>query len=99
MKTILRYHLQPNKTQVLKLPEGSEILSVQLKDADSPVLWALVDPTRPGEKRTINIYATGTEVPDDPGSYCGSFQLLDGSLEFHVFEQEAPEADEQPASL
>ncbi len=88
MKTIRRYHLQPTKNQSITLPVNSEILTVQLKGEDSPVLWALVDPEDNDEKRTISLYTTGTELPDDPGVYKGTFQLLDGSLEFHAFESE-----------
>ncbi|WP_153305776.1 DUF7352 domain-containing protein [Desulfogranum mediterraneum] len=94
MKTIRRYHLQPNKLQTIQLPAGSEILSVQTKEDDAPILWALVDPAQPEEERTLSVYATGTEVPDDPGSYCGSFQLFGGSLEFHAFIEPSNESRE-----
>ncbi len=90
MKTIRRYHLQPTKIQAIKLPVASEILSVQLKGDDSPVLWAMVDPEAQEEERTISLYTTGAELPDDPGTYRGTFQLYDGSLEFHAFESEHP---------
>ena len=94
MKTIRRYHLQPNKVQSITLPQGSEILSVQAKSDDAPILWALVDPALEEEERTLTLYATGTEVPDDPGRYCGSFLLFDGSLEFHAFETPGPSGEE-----
>ncbi len=91
MKTIRRYYLQPNKNQSIHLPEGSRILSVQAKeDENQPILWALVDPEKKDEERYLSLYATGTELPDDPGSYLGSFQLFEGSLEFHAFENSAP---------
>lgn len=86
MKTVRRYHLQPTKTQGIQLPAGSEILTVQAKGDEAPVLWALVDPAQADEQRTITLYSTGTEVPDRPGNYCGTFQLYEGSLEFHAFE-------------
>ena len=94
MKTIRRYHLQPTKTQTVQLPAGSEILSVQAKGDDSPVLWALVDPEMDEEERTVTLYATATEVPDNPGRYCGSFQIYEGSLEFHAFETVATDNPE-----
>ncbi len=87
MKTIRRYYLQPNKNQSIMLPAGSKILTVQAREEESkPVLWALVDPERQEEERLLSIYATGTELPDDPGTYLGTFQLFQGSLEFHAFE-------------
>lgn len=92
MKTIRRYYLQPNKMQTILLPEGSRILSVQAKEEDHrPILWALVDPEKKEQERILALYATGTELPDNPGIYCGSFQLFNGSLEFHAFETDAPQ--------
>ncbi|WP_051309297.1 DUF7352 domain-containing protein [Desulfogranum japonicum] len=88
MKTIRKYHLQPNKHQTIKLPTGSRILGVDAKGEDTPVLWALVDPEKDTELKSLALYATGTELPDDPGHYLGSFQLFDGTLEFHAFEEQ-----------
>jgi len=90
MKTIRRYHLQATKVQSIMLPHGSQILDVQTKGDDSPVLWALVDPEEQEVERTITLYTTGVEMPDDPGKYCGSFQIYEHSLEFHAFETTTP---------
>lgn len=95
MKIIRRYHLQPNKQQTIQLPEEATILDIQIKDQESPVLWALVDPSQPDIDRSLAVYTTGTELPDDPGTYLGTFQLFEGSLEFHVFEGEVEEEEEE----
>jgi hypothetical protein len=64
---------------------GGEILTVQAKSDDTPVIWVLVDPDMPLEERQIGIYTTNTALPDDPGRYCGTFLLFGGTLEFHLF--------------
>ncbi len=88
MKTIRKYHLQPNKQQTIELPVGSRILNVDAKGDDTPILWALVDPDNDTEVKTLALYATGTELPHEPGRYLGSFQLFGGTLEFHAFEED-----------
>ena len=85
MKTIWKFDLQPNKIQTISLPVGAEILTVQAKIDNTPMLWVLVDPDMPPEERQIGIYTTNTALPDDPGRYCGTFLLYDGTLEFHLF--------------
>ncbi|MGI6656249.1 MAG: DUF7352 domain-containing protein [Desulfobulbus sp.] len=90
MKTIWKFELTPNKMQVISLPFGSQLLTVQTKGKNDPLLWALVDPEMPVQDRVIAIYTTNTALPDNPGRYIGTFQIYDGSLEFHLFEPEEP---------
>jgi len=70
---------------VLDLPAGAEILTVQVQD-DVPRLWVLVNPDyTETEPRRICTYGTGHPIEGDV-EYIGTFQLRDGSLVFHVFE-------------
>lgn len=96
MKTIWKFELIPNKVQSLSLPFGAQLLTVQTKGDNAPLLWVLVDPDMPPQERHIGIYTTNTAVPDDPGRYIGTFFIYDGSLEFHLFEmaeQQPPQGD------
>jgi hypothetical protein len=99
MKTIWKFELSPNRIQSVPLPFGAQILTVQTKGDDAPLLWALVDPEMPPEERYLGIYLTNTAVPEYPGRYLGTFLLYEGSLEFHLFEMEGPpeEGDQRAA--
>lgn len=70
------------------MPVGAQILSIQVQ-RDEPQLWALVDPEKEKETRTLQIYGTGRDMPDFPGKYLGSFQIAGETLIFHVFEPRA----------
>ncbi len=90
MKTIWKFELQPNRLQVIPIPAGGQILSVQTKGDSGPLMWVLVDPDLPLKDRFLGIYTTNTAVPDDPGRYVATFQIMDGMLEFHLFEMDEP---------
>ena len=84
MKTIWKF---PVMSDVIEMPEGAEILSVQTQH-DQPCLWALVDPDAPMERRTFNVVGTGIPFEGD-GQFLGTFQLLGGGFIGHVFEPPA----------
>ena len=74
------------------MPVGAVVLTVQLQRG-KPQLWAKVDPTAPKERRTFAVLGTGYEVGaarSDEWIYCGTFQLHEGALVFHVFDCGAP---------
>lgn len=50
------------------------------------MLWVLVDPNAPEEPRSFSVYGTGHFMPDNPGTFIGTFQMLGGDLIFHLFE-------------
>jgi len=95
MKTIWKFELTPNRLQAVPIPFGGQILTVQTKEDNAPLLWVLVDPDMPTQDRYFGIYTTNTAIPDDPGHYIGTFQILEGCLEFHVFEMDEPPPDAQ----
>ena len=87
-KTIWKFELETKHTQILKMPVGAEILTVQTK-FDKPCLWALVDPNAEKEDRFIEIFLTGHPVVYNMGvdrKYISTYLLKGGSLVFHVFE-------------
>ena len=82
-----------DKRGTVTIPFAGQILTVQTKGDNVPLMWVLVDPDMPMRERYLGIYTTNTAVPDEPGRYIDSFMISEGTLEFHLFEMEAPPAD------
>lgn len=80
---IFKYHLQVTERQIVQLPKGAELLTVQIQ-RHQPCLWALVEETAPLEPRAINLYATGESIPN-LGKYLGTIQLDHGHFVLHAF--------------
>lgn len=88
MQRVFKYELAVTDAQVVVLPRGAGILSIQAQ-FDKPCLWALVDQDGAPENRTIEIYGTGHSIAEFEGlTYIGTFQLHGGSLVFHAFERD-----------
>lgn len=89
MKTIWKYKLTLNSPYIIGMPEGAEILTVQVQNGN-PCLWVKVDTEAELEERVFYVFATGQEIDFDGQdiylTYIGTFQLYDGALVFHVFE-------------
>lgn len=89
VKKIFKYDLVIEYKQVVKLPAGANILSVQ-SQYESPKIWALVDPSLPLVERHFELFGTGHDVPCDMGverEFIGTFQLNQGEFVFHLFER------------
>jgi len=89
MKKIFKYPLEIKDKQVIAMPDNAEILCVQMQ-AGTPCLWALVDPEEERVNRTILTFGTGhpiDEKEEDILYYIDTYQHLNGTLVFHVFEQ------------
>lgn len=86
MKTTHKYAIDP-AFDTVEMPKGAKVLTVQTQD-NKPFIWALVDANaREFEERKFVPYGTGHLLPDEPGTYIGTFQLNGGSLVFHLFDQ------------
>jgi hypothetical protein len=86
MKTIHKYPLLLNYEVALSMPKGAVPLCVQVQ-YKSPCLWALVDDQAGTELRTFRIAGTGHPLNEEQTLvYVGTFQMMEGSLVFHVFE-------------
>ena len=83
---IFKWTLRIDGWQEIEMPIGSQILSMQIQN-ENPQLWALVDEKNATEKRSFITVGTGQEIPVDVVDYIGSYQIENGSLVFHVFEQ------------
>ena len=85
MKRVFKYQLGVSDEQVVNLPIGSRILSLQVQRG-IPCIWAIVDDQ---EVKTspvkILMFGTGNHISDeDAGNrFAGTIQIRD--LVFHVF--------------
>ena len=89
-KRIFKYTLKTEYKQIINLPKGAEILTLQTQ-FNEPQLWVLVDPNETDqEEKYIEIFGTGNLVCYDMGvdrKYLATYQLDDGNFVFHVFER------------
>lgn len=89
MKRVYKYEVPIQDQFALQLPVGAQVLTVQTQYGDAPRLWALVDAdSAVTELRSFILRGTGHDIeePVDRLIHCGTFQLQDGALVFHVFE-------------
>lgn len=85
MKRIFKYPLKVDDLQMVEMPSGAAILTVQTQNG-VPCIWAAVDPDAKRIKRAFVTYGTGHPMDDGPAKhYVGTYQLRDGALVFHVF--------------
>lgn len=79
----------------IRMPIDAQILTVQTQ-AEIPTIWALVNPLNDIKERRFEIYGTGHQIVELPKGYSrvyiDTFQLHNGNIVFHVFEQIADTA-------
>ncbi len=83
---VFKYPLAAMSRQIVQMPKDAAILDLQVQGS-VPTIWALVNPMSSFESRIFTIYGTGRDMPVNPGKYIGTFQLDDGVLVFHLFEE------------
>lgn len=87
MRMICKYPLKDENIQMVEMPEGAIVLTVQVQRG-IPCIWAEADadPNAPTIKRRFVTYGIGHWVGDDVRDhYVGTYQLDDGDRVFHVF--------------
>lgn len=87
MKEIVyKYPLETKNEQVVLLPTGARILTVQQRN-NNIFLYALVNPTYQNDQAfIIRFYGAGQEISDsDELEYINTVQLYEGRLVIHVF--------------
>lgn len=84
-KSIWKFPLDIEDRVRIPMPAGAQFLSVQVQ-GETPCLWALVDPDVEKTMRYLDVYGTGQGLPDNPGRYVSTFQMMGGRLVFHAFE-------------
>lgn len=90
MKTIWKYQIEA-MVQVLEMPEGAEVLTVQLQD-ETITLWAIVDTEKPKESRRFEVIGTGHSIEVDVSKdsqliYISTVQNKSKRLVWHIFER------------
>ncbi len=88
---IFKYELDIDDLVLLPLPQGAQILTVQIQ---GPLicLWAIVDPKAKVCQRRLLWRGTGHELGEaERGAYVGTVLARGGSLVLHLFDLgEAP---------
>ena len=86
METIYKYKLEVTADQTIEMPNGAEMLTVQVQ-AGIPCLWAKVNTENPVHKYKFKTHGTGHPLDKDfNGLYIGTYQLYNGTLAFHVWQ-------------
>lgn len=86
MKTIFKYPIKAEDFQTISMPDGAEVLAVQVQK-ETPCIWAMVDIKAPYRDRVFRVIGTGQPCDDfNNGKYMGTFQMINGSLVFHLFD-------------
>lgn len=85
-RAIFKWTLQLEDEQVLSVPVGTKLLSVQMQHG-SPQVWGICfSPASSMKKITVFIHGTGHPITREVlGRFLGTFQMKDGTLVFHVF--------------
>lgn len=88
MKRVFKYNLVASDHQVIELPKGAQILTVN-NQYDHMVLYAEVDDTNV-ELKPIDIYIYGTGAPMDRRAtlYLGTVLMFYGDAVFHIYANE-----------
>ena len=87
-KVIWKFEFTIDDNISMKMPEGTEILSVQIQKG-IPCIWALVDPLAKKTERQFQLYGTGHEMEFNENfeKFIGTFQMINGNVVFHLFER------------
>lgn len=86
MKQIWKYDLAIAGIQDIKMPEGAEVLTVQVQRGVA-CIWALITPELKQVVRQFTVVGTGHDIASQfEMNYIGTFQINGGDLVFHVFE-------------
>ena len=75
IQRVYKYRLgEPGNWITLQMPEGAEILCVQVQNG-APYLWARVTVGGPPVIRHFRVAGTGHDLGEGVGRYVGTFQL------------------------
>ena len=85
VKAVWKYPFPVMDRFTLNMPFGAEVLSTAAQ-GDIPCLWARVDPEAPLVFRKFVLVGTGPARSDLGGRFIGTFQLMGGTLIYHLFE-------------
>lgn len=85
VEVIHKFKVPITDTFDLDLPDGAEVLCVQVQNGE-PYFWVKLNPERQTKVRRFAVHGTGHQVYADVTSYIGTFQVQPGFVG-HVFER------------
>lgn len=86
-RTIYKTQIFANSRSV-ELPPGAKPLTVQLQHGEPCIWWeVLIDLEKPQPfvAYPIWIIGTGQLIPPNATVYCGTFQIIEHDLVFHIY--------------
>lgn len=83
-KRVLRTEV-PVDDQWHQIEVGQGIVHVVTRRPEVVEVWFLSDDTKPPLVRTMRVFGTGQDLPDEPLRYLGSAVTAGGSLVWHLF--------------
>jgi hypothetical protein len=81
---IWKIQLKKERTQLVKMPEKSEIMDIQMQNG-KPVMWFLTNPERKEIEVKINMYSTGWETHENTSKDEYLSTVQDGEFVWHFF--------------
>jgi 3-polyprenyl-4-hydroxybenzoate decarboxylase len=81
---IWKIELKKDRTQLVKMPEKSEIMDIQMQNG-KPVLWFLTNPESKEIEVKINMYGTGWETHESASKDEYLSTVQDGDFVWHFF--------------
>jgi len=84
-RVIWKYTFGVTDKFTIIMPFGTKILYVDTQ-RDVPCMWVEVKLSQIATERKFKLFGTGHEV-DGELTYLGSFQLRNGDLVFHLYEE------------
>jgi DNA-directed RNA polymerase subunit RPC12/RpoP len=92
-RKIFKYSLPIDDEIEIAMPEGSEIVAVQIQDG-TPCLWAIVDTDAPLTTHRLCIRETGHIFKGNEGKYIGTFHYANDFV-FHLFEERQKDGEKE----
>lgn len=87
MRTIFKYKLQLAERQLIDMPEGAIMKSVEFQRSELCVWCEIPDDKAKKVARLIRIIGTGHPIDEAESlTFIGTVQQLGGSLVWHIFE-------------
>ena len=81
---IWKFELEKERTQLVKMPEKSEIMDIQIQNG-KPVMWFLTNPESKEIEVKINTYGTGWEMHENASKDEYLSTVQDCGLVWHFF--------------
>ena len=83
MKSIYKYELSLQPTQIIEMPRRARFLSLQAQESN-PVMWWQIDTENDIIPVNFSCYVTGQELQDFMGSYLGTAQIRGFVAHFYI---------------